>query len=230
MLDQVKTLWRELSGCPTAFTMSGVVRCNSDDQQIAPPGWIGVVAIQKAAVVVTPTSVAAASLTEVSAEQITTPAGASAAFGPMVASLGPAILFYGQPTPVTMSDVAGPVPVEHPLVQDLFASASEDDRDESDLTSTDSGVFLATDPYGTPVAAAGYRTWPTGVAHMSVLTAPHARGTGHGTRASHAALSLATENGLLPQWRAAEQNTASIALAQRLGLTELGRQFSFQVK
>lgn len=229
MLDQVKTLWRELSGCPTAFTTTGVIQCVSDDHQIAPPSWIGVVSIQDAAVIVTPTSFATATSKELSAEQVTTPAGASLAFGPIVASLGPAVLFYGKPTPVTMSDVAGPVPVAHPLVQDLLASASEDDRDESDLTSTNSGVFLATDPYGTPVAAAGYRTWPTGIAHMSVLTAPHARGTGHGTRASQAALSLALENGLLPQWRAAEQNAASIALAHRLGLTELGRQFSFQV-
>ena len=61
---------------------------------------------------------------------------------------------------------------------------------------------------------------------MSVLSASSQRGRGHALSVSSRTLRAASETGLIPQWRAAEWNVASIGLARRLGLTEVGRQYS----
>lgn len=51
---------------------------------------------------------------------------------------------------------------------------------------------------------------------------------GCGIAASVRAVTAAQGQGLLPQWRALEQNLGSIGLARRLGLQLLGSQYSFE--
>ncbi|MES9512173.1 GNAT family N-acetyltransferase [Streptomyces sp. NPDC000609] len=52
------------------------------------------------------------------------------------------------------------------------------------------------------VAAAGCRSWPQSVAHLSVLVAPHCRGRRLARAVASAAVAHALDAGLLPQWRA----------------------------
>jgi len=92
-----------------------------------------------------------------------------------------------------------------------------------------SGVWLALDDHGRPAALSGWREWPQQVAHMSIITASTHRGMGLGTDGARAALVAARDAGLLPQWRAAETNVASVELANRLGLQRVGRQVSIRV-
>ena len=81
--------------------------------------------------------------------------------------------------------------------------------------------------HGQVAAAAGYRDWPSGIAHMSVLTAASARGRGLARAAASAAVAHAIGEGRLPQWRARPE--ASRRTARALGFRELGSQVSIQL-
>jgi L-amino acid N-acyltransferase YncA len=91
-------------------------------------------------------------------------------------------------------------------------------------------VWLALDDQGRPAALSGWREWPQQVAHMSILTASTHRMMGLGSDCARAALGAARDAGLLPQWRAAEGNVASVTLATGLGLQRVGRQVSIRLQ
>jgi GNAT superfamily N-acetyltransferase len=74
------------------------------------------------------------------------------------------------------------------------------------------------------LAGAGYVVWADVLAHIGVLTSPHARGRGHGTVAAALATNAALAAGLLPQWRSRTDNEASQRVAERLGFQPLGSQ------
>jgi RimJ/RimL family protein N-acetyltransferase len=77
------------------------------------------------------------------------------------------------------------------------------------------------------MAAAGYRDWPCGTAHLCVLTAAEARGRGLARVAASAAVAHAISEGKLPQWRARPE--ASRRVARALGFRELGSQVSIRL-
>src|SRR5262249_56671706 len=90
----------------------------------------------------------------------------------------------------------------------------------------ESGIGEITTPavavrgHGQVVAAAGYRDWPCGTAHLSVLTASAARGRGLARAAASAAVAHAIGEGRLPQWRA--RAAAPPRVAPPLGFRALG--------
>jgi hypothetical protein len=94
-------------------------------------------------------------------------------------------------------------------------------------------AVLATAPafavreHGQVMAAAGYRDWPCGTAHLCVLTAAEGRGRGLARAAASAAVAHAISEGKLPQWRA--RPGASRRVARALGFRELGSQVSIRV-
>ena len=77
------------------------------------------------------------------------------------------------------------------------------------------------------MAAAGYRDWPCGAAHVSVLTAAAVRGRGLARTAASAAVAHAIAEGNLPQWRA--RPVASRRVARTLGFRGLGAQVSIRL-
>jgi len=111
-------------------------------------------------------------------------------------------------------------------VQRVLADATDAERSEGGVGGTTSGVWLAVDDHGEPGALCGWVAWPQAVAHICVLTARSQRGRGLAHVAAAGALHGAAAAGLLPQWRARVENGASLALARRLGLEPIGRQFS----
>ena len=71
------------------------------------------------------------------------------------------------------------------------------------------------------------RNWPGETAHLSVLTAPAARGRGLARAAASAAVAHAIESQKLPQWRARPE--ASRRVARALGFRQLGSQVSIRL-
>jgi RimJ/RimL family protein N-acetyltransferase len=228
-IERVRVLWRDLTGAPEGFRGAGVTVVGSAHHRAAPDGWIGIVKLATDVVIACPVADVDRVLHAVVAshpEDLVAPDHLDHLLNPCQ-TLGPALLFYGAPTRSAPDvQVIGPVDLTDDRVRAVLTDATDDERDESDLDGTSSGAFVALTADGTPAAACAWAQWPHDVAHISSLTATAHRGQGFGLAAAHLALSEATNRGLIPQWRAAQSNLASIALARRLGLHHLGTQYS----
>ena len=77
-------------------------------------------------------------------------------------------------------------------------------------------------------ALASYEAWNRRIAHISIVTHPRHRGRGSGRAAVALAAQHALAAGLVPQYRTLRANTASMAIANRLGFVEYG--FSVYVR
>ncbi|MGW2939779.1 GNAT family N-acetyltransferase [Streptomyces sp. NPDC001156] len=80
---------------------------------------------------------------------------------------------------------------------------------------------------GGVIAAAGYQSWPGGIAHVCVLTDPAWRARGLAQVTASATVAHAFAAGLLPQWRA--RPLASRRVASALGFQEWGAQLSIKL-
>jgi RimJ/RimL family protein N-acetyltransferase len=143
--------------------------------------------------------------------------------------LGPAVLAYLDPAdfrPQLGGAVTVPMDLDHPSLGRFLVAADTDDVEESGMREIISQAFTVRE-HGQVVAAAGYRDWPCGTAHLSVLTASAARGRGLARAAASAAVAHAIEEGKLPQWRARPQESRRVARA--LGFSELGSQVSIRL-
>lgn len=231
-IETVRTLWRTLMGAPNGFADAPILVVGNGDHLAAPRGWVGLVRIESSAVVVSPPSLVsriATALANADILRITDPDYIAAVLGP-AEGRGPASLFYGYSfEPSITRRVVGPLPGENALVREVAVDATEEERDESGIEDCTSGFYVALGNDSRPAAICAWREWPCRVAHMSVLAASSQRGHGHAASASARALQAATQEGLLPQWRAAHWNVASIGLARRLGLAEVGQQYSVHV-
>lgn len=116
-------------------------------------------------------------------------------------------------------------------VRALEQQCPPDDVDEAGLNGAEHSFVLlerADDDAGSPVplAGAGYDIWGGILAHLAVLTPPDLRRRGHAQRVSAVAVEEAMAAGLIPQWRARTDNTASQRTARRAGFTYAGSQTS----
>lgn len=113
---------------------------------------------------------------------------------------------------------------EHALA--LEHACSREDRAEAGLSEmANTFVLLGNEsPDPRPLAGSGYDIWDDRLAHMGVLTAPNQRGQGHAATAVTVAVNHAAKSGLIPQWRARTDNTASIRTALSAGFQHAGSQ------
>lgn len=228
---RARELWEYLAGAAAGFTPVISVAV-SPRSYLCPPGWAGIVVLGGAALATAPdhetarfveralNGLPAASLTstEVLASQL-----------PVAEILGPASLAYLDPAefrPQPGGAVTTPLHLDHPSFGQFLLAAGTDDVEESGIQRITTPAFAVRE-HGQVVAAAGYRDWPCGTAHLSVLTASAARGRGLGRAAASAAVAHAIEEGRLPQWRARPQ--ASRRVARALGFRELGFQVSIRL-
>ena len=72
------------------------------------------------------------------------------------------------------------------------------------------------------LAVADFEVWAERIAHLSVVTHPHARGRGHGPRAVTAAATCALDSDLVLQYRALRENRPSLRVATKLGFQAYG--------
>ncbi|MFJ9320174.1 GNAT family N-acetyltransferase [Streptomyces globisporus] len=232
LVSRARALWQELAAAPgAAFGTHGrPTVLVAPDSALAPPSWVGVVAVGDAALITAPTDRAANSvrsaLTGLTTAALTDPATVARLL-PVADTLGPAVLGYLAPDALRpvgrTATLTTALPPEHASLRALLAEAGPSDAGESGLEAVTSPVFVVRD--GTEVlAAAGYEHWTRDTAHLCVLTAPDARGRGLARQVAHAATEHALAAGLLPQWRA--RPPASRRVARALGYREAGRQLS----
>ncbi|MGY4951914.1 GNAT family N-acetyltransferase [Streptomyces nigrescens] len=241
LLVRARELWAELAGTPAEFSPSGGAKVVvAPSSRLAPPSWTGVVRIGDAALVTAPTvrtaEMVADPARKMSPEELVDIARLRAVL-PVLDVLGPASLFYlgrdgflpaHEGTAVEQlpigdsssdSDGAGGVAA-------LLARSGKEEADESGLEDISSPAFCLRRG-DEVVAAAGYRSWPRSVAHLSVLVAPHCRGRRLARVVASAAVAHALDAGLLPQWRARLCPSQRVAVA--LGFQELGTQLSVRL-
>ncbi|MFJ8045757.1 GNAT family N-acetyltransferase [Kitasatospora sp. NPDC096147] len=219
-----------------------------------PPGWVGLVALGDAAIVTAPDAGIADSVREALAglptRAITDPGVIRRVLPEVGRVLGPAILAYlaeadfrpaagragesaraagmasAAPQAASAEPAVEQVPADDRGLPELERLAGPEDAGEAGLDGITSPAFVVREG-GRVVAAAGYRIWPGGTAHISVLTAPERRGRGLARRAGSHAVADALAGGLFPQWRARVPASRRVALA--LGFRELGTQLSVEV-
>jgi GNAT acetyltransferase len=229
---RVRTLWEGLAGAPIAFD-SAVHVTVSRQSLLCPPGWVGIVVIDGAAIVTAPDQDTAHAvqdaLNAVPAASLTDAAVLSARL-PLLELLGPATLAYltaGEFRRQPGQDAVEVIPLRNFMLRQFLAAVDPMDVEESGLAEITSPAFTVR-AHGGIAAAAGYQDWPGQVAHLSVLTAAPARERGYARITASAAVTHALLRDKLPQWRA--QVLASRRVAHALGFRELGSQASIRVQ
>ncbi|MEX0172317.1 GNAT family N-acetyltransferase [Streptomyces sp. LMG1-1-1.1] len=226
---RARALWEGLAGTPVSFPRAGGIRVVvSPASGLCPAGWTGVVVLGGSALVTAPDGGTATSVRDALRGL---PADVDAIRGALPATgvLGPAALAYLSPDrfrPAAAPPTVERLPGDHPALRALEGAAGDDDAGEAALEDITSPAFVVRER-GEVVAAAGYRAWPHRTAHLSVLTAPGARGRGLARRTASAAVAHALAGGLLPQWRARPEASRRVAAA--LGFEELGAQLSVEL-
>jgi RimJ/RimL family protein N-acetyltransferase len=228
---RARELWVHLAGTAAGFAPVLNVAV-SPRSRLCPPGWAGIVVIGDAALATAPDhetarlvgqalgGLPAASLT--GARELTSRL-------PIAESLGPAALAYLDPAefrPWPGDAAITPLGPDHLGLRQFLQAADTDDLEESGIQEITTPAFAVRE-HGQVLAAAGYRDWPCGTAHLSVLTATAARGRGLARAAASAAVVHAIGEGGLPQWRARPE--ASRRVARALGFRELGSQVSIRL-
>lgn len=223
-------LWKHLAGTAAEFAPAISVAV-SPRSYLCPPGWAGIVVIGDAALATAPddktarlveqalSGLPAASLTSTDVLSIRLP----------IAEIrGPAALAYLDPADFRPQPhaAATPLDLDHPDLRQFLLAADASDLEESGVQEITTPAFAIRE-HRQVAAAAGYRNWPCGTAHLSVLTASAARGRGLARAAASAAVAHAIGEGQLPQWRARAQ--ASRRVARALGFRELGSQASIRL-
>lgn len=121
---------------------------------------------------------------------------------------------------------------EAALVRALERRCPPDDVAEADLGGVEHPFVLvdgsadAADAQPTPLAGAGYDIWEGILAHIAAITPPEERRKGYAGRVAAIAVEEAMAAGLVPQWRARTDNTASQRTARRAGFLYAGTQTS----
>jgi hypothetical protein len=255
LLNRARIAWAGYAGRGDGFRPGQLHLVVNAGSGLCPPGWAGIVVLGGAAIVTAPAAQAERELRRALAgvpvgrltdpSVVVAPGGATEVLGPAnLAFTDPArfrsAALFGCPAGSGESagsgDFAGPgdstrqvtqeMPVTDQRMQRLLSSVSAEDAAETDLARIGSAVHVALDG-DRAVAAAGYLTWPGGVAHLSVLTDTARRGRGLAKLVGSLATADALARGLLPQWRA--RVPASIRVAASLGFVSCGSQLCIRL-
>ncbi|WP_330480116.1 GNAT family N-acetyltransferase [Streptomyces sp. NBC_01544] len=232
LLGRARELWTELAVMPVEFLSGGANVVVSPGSGLCPPLWTGVVVLGGAGIVTAPSVHAAQLMADASrklSHEELVDEGRLREVLPVLDVLGPASLFYLDR--VDFLPAHGGAAVEEVMcgggeLASLLTRAGEEDAGESGLEGITSAAFVLREGDDV-VAAAGYRTWPRSVAHLSVLVAPDCRGRGLARVVASAAVTHALDAGLLPQWRARPHPSRRVAHA--LGFQQLGSQLSVRL-
>lgn len=142
--------------------------------------------------------------------------------------VGKAQLSFADPQTCTPRGAARAREASRADVEAVTSACSADERQESGLLEMETW-WVADEPAGQSVAAAGYEIWDEAIAHVGVAVAPRGRGRGLGAAVATAAVDHALSGGLIPQWRSAWENTASAGVGKRLGFVPLGVQLAIDL-
>ncbi|HXT90425.1 MAG TPA: GNAT family N-acetyltransferase [Trebonia sp.] len=227
---RARELWEYLAGA-AGFT-PGLRVAASPQSYLCPPGWVGIVVLGDEVIATAPDPETARfvgqGLSDLPAASFADTAALSSRL-PLAETMGPAALAYLDQTefrPQLGGSSVTPVSLDHPDFRRFVLAADSYELAESGIQEISTPAFAVLER-GQVVAAAGYRDWPRGTAHVSVLTDAAARGRGLARAAASSAVAHAIEQGRLPQWRA--RPVASRHVARALGFRELGFQVSLRL-
>ncbi len=139
--------------------------------------------------------------------------------------VGPAFIGYGTEATLKIGQADGARDLtsdDAAAVEALRAACEDEAWDHGGSSHGDVPTFGAFDEGGALGALAGYKTWGGEIAHIAIVSAPHARGRGFGAAAVARAAQHALSAGLLPQYRTLMSNAPSMAIARRLGFQAYG--------
>src|SRR5262245_25024709 len=168
-------------------------------------------------------------LDAVTAARLADPVEARGILGSGIGVLGPAMLAFT----ATAAATPAPSPAEPsepgaPDLDQLSAACDPADAAESALAAWTHWVHVIRER-DLVVAAAGAQVWAGTLANLGVLTRPDRRGRGLGATVAASVMRAALAAGLVTQWRARWELTASRRLAAGLGFVELGEQVSYEL-
>jgi L-amino acid N-acyltransferase YncA len=240
LLAQARDLWTDIASTNVAFPSTGLTVVTSPTSKMCPPGWMGLVILGEAAIATTPDDEDAEKarklLADLSIAQLRSDEGVAQALTP-TAILGPTALAYltaddfrpAHSAALAAGQTITELPADHEDLRALERLCSQRDTDEAGIDEIASPVFVIREANesNAVIAASGYISWPRNTAHLSVLTAPSARGRGLARATASAAVAHALAAGMLPQWRARVPESRSVARA--LGFSELGTQIRVQL-
>lgn len=226
---RVVAMWRGAIGAGDAVLEPGTRTVVSGSRGMCPPGWTGVLRLGDAVVIERGGASDAVIDTLL---ELPDPTDSEAVLARIDAeqTLGPGVLSYNpdhETAAAARSAGQTAMLVDEPTtLRSWLARLPADDVSESSADELDRAFAVRVDDE--PVAVAGWLLWPHDVAHLGVLVDPAHRGRGLSLVAGAAATVAALQEGLEPQWRAAETNAASRRVAVRIGYVESGRQFSLR--
>ncbi|MBU2670127.1 GNAT family N-acetyltransferase [Actinoplanes bogorensis] len=232
IVERARALWVSLAGVPVGFRASAVEVVVSPKSLLCPPGWVGIVVVGDGAIATAPDGAAAGMMERALADLDVSAMSDPAVVGTRIAVdevLGPATLAYCDAAtfrPVDSGAIES-IPADDAELNALIARVPADEAGEAGLDEITSPAFVVRQG-SELLAAAGYRDWPLGTAHLSVLTAPEARGRGLAKAVASAAVAAALDAGRFPQWRARPVESRQVARA--LGFVEVGAQLSLRLK
>jgi L-amino acid N-acyltransferase YncA len=237
LLAQARDLWTDIASTNVAFPSTGLTVVTSPTSKMCPPGWMGLVVLGEAAIATAPDDENAERarrlLADLSIAQLRSDEGVAHALTP-TAILGPTALAYltaddFRPAALAAGQTIEELPADHEDLRALERLCSRRDTVEAGIGEITSPVFVIreADESNAVIAASGHISWPRNIAHLSVLTAPSARGRGLARATASAAIAHALAAGMLPQWRARVPESRSVARA--LGFSELGTQIRVQL-
>jgi hypothetical protein len=236
MLDTALTarariVWEGLAAVPVEFA-PGISVAVSPASLLCPAGWAGLVVIS-GEVIATAPDLRAARLIEhalkaIPVESVTDDRVLHGKLR-LAEILGPASLAYLEAADFRPQHGVAEIQVldsTDTALRRFLNHADAGDLGESGMQQISSPAFAIRE-HDEIIAAAGYRDWPGDVAHLSVLTAAHARGRGLAQATASAAVSHALAESKLPQWRARPLDSRRVAV--NLGFREIGTQVSIRV-
>jgi GNAT superfamily N-acetyltransferase len=222
---RARELWECLAGEAAGFA-SAVSVAVSRGSGLGPAGWAGLGVLDGAVLATAPDHHTAGVIEQALGGLPAASLGDTGVLAsrlPAAEVIGPVALAYLDPAEFRPQPgaVAVPTDLDDPGFRQFLLAAGPDDAGESGIGEITTPAFAIREG-DRVVAAAGYRDWPLGTAHLSVLTAAAARGRGLARAAASAAVAHAIAEGRLPQWRA--RPLASRRVARALGFRELGFQ------
>jgi RimJ/RimL family protein N-acetyltransferase len=228
---RARVVWERLAAVPVAFAPEISVAV-SPRSLLCPPGWAGLVVISGEVVATAPdlrtARIIEQALSAVPVESVTDDRVLHGKLR-VAEILGPARLAYLEAADFRRRHGLADIQVldsTDPALRRFLNHAEAGDLSESGMEQISSPAFAIREQ-DEIIAAAGYRDWPGEVAHLSVLTAAHARGRGLAQASASAAVSHALAESKLPQWRA--RPLASRRVAAALGFCDIGSQVSIRL-
>jgi len=228
---RARVVWEGLAAVPVAFA-PGISVAVSPASLLCPLGWAGLVVISGEVVATAPDQATARiieqALSAVPVESVTDDRVLRGKLR-LAEVLGPAWLAYLEAADFRPQHGFADIQVldsTDPALRRFLNHAEAGDLGESGMQQISSPAFAIREQ-DEIVAAAGYRDWPGDVAHLSVLTAEHARGRGLAKATASAAVSHALAESKLPQWRARPLDSRRVAA--NLGFREVGSQVSIRL-